>query len=162
MRTPIDIAAGGRAEGMPDQVDGGALPHLLGHGDGDVAGGLLIGAGAVPGIGAAMAGATLILFVIDAQSGLMPLDQVVAIVDDGVILQSELDARVNTIRSRLQAQGTGLPPRQVLEERVLDQLITENIQLDIRGGLTAPQCELRSRRFLPRRALHSIFTAPIG
>ena len=60
-----------------------------------------------------------------------PLDRVIAIVDDGVILQSELDARVNTIRSRLQAQGTGLPPRQVLEERVLDQLITEKIQLQM-------------------------------
>ncbi|WP_328184917.1 peptidylprolyl isomerase [Marinobacter sp. OP 3.4] len=66
-----------------------------------------------------------------AQADRQPLDQVVAIVDDGVILQSELDARVNTIRSRLQGQGTGLPPRQVLEERVLDQLITENIQLQM-------------------------------
>ncbi|MFC4259878.1 peptidylprolyl isomerase [Marinobacter lacisalsi] len=66
-----------------------------------------------------------------AQAERQPLDRVIAIVDDGVILQSELDARVNTIRSRLQAQGTGLPPRQVLEERVLDQLITENIQLQM-------------------------------
>lgn len=66
-----------------------------------------------------------------AQADRMPLDRVVAIVDDGVILQSELDARVNTIRTRLEAQGTGLPPRQVLEERVLDQLITENIQLQM-------------------------------
>ncbi|MFL1407506.1 peptidylprolyl isomerase [Marinobacter sp. M1N3S26] len=66
-----------------------------------------------------------------AQADRQPLDRVVAIVDDGVILQSELDARVNTIRSRLQGQGTGLPPRQVLEERVLDQLITENIQLQM-------------------------------
>ncbi|GGY58071.1 peptidylprolyl isomerase [Marinobacter zhanjiangensis] len=66
-----------------------------------------------------------------AQAERQPLDRVIAIVDDGVILQSELDARVGTIRSRLQAQGTGLPPRQVLEERVLDQLITENIQLQM-------------------------------
>lgn len=66
-----------------------------------------------------------------AQAERQLLDRVIAIVDDGVILQSELDARVGTIRSRLQAQGTGLPPRQVLEERVLDQLITENIQLQM-------------------------------
>lgn len=57
------------------------------------------------------------------------LDQVVAIVDDDVILQTELEARINTIATRLRAQGTGLPPRDVLEERVLEQLITESIQL---------------------------------
>ncbi|WP_227662788.1 peptidylprolyl isomerase [Marinobacter daqiaonensis] len=59
------------------------------------------------------------------------LDQVIAIVNDGVILQSELDARVGTITARLRGQGTGLPPRQVLEERVLEQLITESIQLQM-------------------------------
>lgn len=59
------------------------------------------------------------------------LDRVVAIVDDDVILQTELDARVNTIVGRLSAQGTGLPPRQLLEERVLDQLISESIQLQM-------------------------------
>ena len=40
------------------------------------------------------------------------LDQVVAIVDEDVILQTELEARINTITSRLSAQGTALPPRQ--------------------------------------------------
>jgi len=59
------------------------------------------------------------------------LDQVVAIVDDEAILQSELEARVNTIVGRLSAQGTGLPPRSVLEERVLEQLISESIQLQM-------------------------------
>ncbi|RBW49032.1 peptidylprolyl isomerase [Marinobacter sp. F3R11] len=59
------------------------------------------------------------------------LDQVVAIVDDDVILQTELDARVNTIIGRLNAQGTGLPPRRLLEERVLEQLITESVQLQM-------------------------------
>lgn len=59
------------------------------------------------------------------------LDQVVAIVDDDVILQTELEARINTIASRLQAQGTGLPPQRLLEERVLEQLITESVQLQM-------------------------------
>ncbi|MBN7770315.1 peptidylprolyl isomerase [Marinobacter daepoensis] len=59
------------------------------------------------------------------------LDRVVAIVDDEVILQSELDARINTIIGRLSAQGTGLPPRQLLEQRVLEQLIQESLQLQL-------------------------------
>lgn len=66
---------------------------------------------------------------LSAQAERKLLDQVVAIVDDDVILQTELNARINTITTRLRAQGTGLPPRDVLEERVLEQLITESIQL---------------------------------
>ncbi|WP_375192699.1 peptidylprolyl isomerase [Marinobacter sp.] len=72
------------------------------------------------------------------------LDQVVAIVDESVILQSELEARIGTITSRLQAQGTGLPPRQILEQRVLDQLITESIQMQMaeRAGMRISDNEL--------------------
>ncbi|PXX93434.1 molecular chaperone SurA [Marinobacter vulgaris] len=72
------------------------------------------------------------------------LDQVVAVVNDDVILQSELDARINTIVGRLRAQGTGLPPQDVLEERVLEQLITESIQLQMaeRAGMRISDNEL--------------------
>ncbi len=78
------------------------------------------------------------------QAERQPLDRVVAIVDDGVILQSELDNRIDTIVGRLQAQGTGLPPRGILEERVLDQLITESIQLQMaeRAGMRISDNEL--------------------
>lgn len=58
-----------------------------------------------------------------------PLDRVVAVVDEGVVLQSELQARIQQIRSRLSAQGTRLPPESVLRQRVLDQLILEEIQI---------------------------------
>lgn len=79
-----------------------------------------------------------------AQAERQPLDQVVAIVDDDVILQTELDNRISTIVGRLQSQGTGLPPRDVLEQRVLDQLITESIQLQMaeRGGMRISDNEL--------------------
>lgn len=72
------------------------------------------------------------------------LDQVIAIVDDDVILQSELEARIATIVGRLQSQGTGLPPREILEERVLDQLVTESIQLQMaeRAGMRVSDNEL--------------------
>ncbi|MCL7943201.1 peptidylprolyl isomerase [Marinobacter sp. ATCH36] len=72
------------------------------------------------------------------------LDQVVAVVNDDVILQSELEARINTIVGRLSAQGTGLPPRDILEERVLEQLITESIQLQMadRAGMRISDNEL--------------------
>lgn len=82
-----------------------------------------------------MAVVALMLMTTLAQAERQVLDRVIAIVDDGVILKSELDARVSTITSRLSGQGTGLPPRQVLEERVLDQLITESIQLQMADNM---------------------------
>ena len=79
-----------------------------------------------------------------AQAERKLLDQVVAVVNDDVILQSELDARINTIVGRLRAQGTGLPPQDILEERVLEQLITESIQLQMaeRAGMRISDNEL--------------------
>lgn len=72
------------------------------------------------------------------------LDRVVAIVNDGVILQSDLDARIHTVESRLNAQGTPLPPEDILKKRVLDQLILDRIQLQLadQAGLRISDNEL--------------------
>jgi peptidyl-prolyl cis-trans isomerase SurA len=92
---------------------------------------------------------TIVLLMVVMMSGAAQaertlLDQVMAVVNDSVILQSELDARINTIVGRLRAQGTSLPPRSVLEERVLEQLITESIQLQMaeRVGIRISDNEL--------------------
>ena len=71
----------------------------------------------------------LLLLVPVAMAERQPLDRVVAVVDEGVVLQSELEARIQQIESRLRAQGTRLPPREVMRKRVLDQLILERIQI---------------------------------
>ena len=75
--------------------------------------------------------AALMLFLVVpvAMAERQPLDWVVAVVDEGVVLQSELQARLQQIESRLRAQGTRLPPQKVLRKRVLDQLILERIQI---------------------------------
>ncbi len=59
------------------------------------------------------------------------VDRVVAIVNDDVITQVELDARVKQIRNRLRRQNTEAPPPGVLERQVLDLLIDEQIQLQL-------------------------------
>ena len=66
-----------------------------------------------------------------------PLDQVLVIVDDDIVMESELHSRIRSISARLAAQGTRLPPQDVMEKRVLDQLILESIQLQMaeRTGL---------------------------
>jgi peptidyl-prolyl cis-trans isomerase SurA len=56
------------------------------------------------------------------------LDKVVAVVNDGVVLQSELDSETREIETRLQAQHVALPPETVLRQQVLDRLVVEEIQ----------------------------------
>ncbi len=58
----------------------------------------------------------------------VPLDRVVAIVNEGVVLQSELDAQVHEFSQRLSAQNVALPAISVLREQVLERLILEEIQ----------------------------------
>ena len=57
------------------------------------------------------------------------LDGVVAIVNEGVVLKSELDREVDMIIQRATAQGIQLPPAHILNEQVLEQLIVEEIQM---------------------------------
>jgi peptidyl-prolyl cis-trans isomerase SurA len=59
------------------------------------------------------------------------LDRVVAVVNDDVVMQSELDSRIKQIKTRLEANGTALPPEAILDKRVLDQLILESIELQL-------------------------------
>jgi peptidyl-prolyl cis-trans isomerase SurA len=56
------------------------------------------------------------------------LDRVVAVVNDGVVLKSELDAQVLEFSQRLRAQNVALPPDRVLREQVLERLVVEEIQ----------------------------------
>ncbi len=57
------------------------------------------------------------------------LDRVVAIVDEDLVLESELFERMEAVVERLQAQYGQLPPEDVLRRQILEQLIIERIQL---------------------------------
>ena len=57
------------------------------------------------------------------------LDGVAAIVNDGVVLKSQLYNEISVIRKRAQQQGFQLPPANVLEEQILERLILTEIQL---------------------------------
>ena len=59
------------------------------------------------------------------------LDRVVAIVDEDLVLESELNYRTASVLERLQAQYSQLPPKEVLEKQILEQLILERIQLQL-------------------------------
>jgi peptidyl-prolyl cis-trans isomerase SurA len=59
------------------------------------------------------------------------LDQVVAIVDDDVVMASELRERVTMMSETIAARGMEMPPEDVLIRETLDRLILESIQLQM-------------------------------
>ncbi|MBR9909549.1 MAG: molecular chaperone SurA [Gammaproteobacteria bacterium] len=59
------------------------------------------------------------------------LDQVIAVVDNDVVMNSELEQRMQMVVSQLRANQTTLPPEEVLREQILEQLINESLQLQL-------------------------------
>ncbi len=60
------------------------------------------------------------------------LDRVVAVVNEDIVLESELDQRTEQVRQQVAARNeTRLPPEDVLRDQVLDRLILESIQMQI-------------------------------
>jgi len=57
------------------------------------------------------------------------LDGIAAIVDDGVVLKSQLTEQTAIILKRAQDQGIALPPAAELREQLLERLIVNEIQL---------------------------------
>ena len=96
------------------------------------------------------------------------LDRVVAQVDEGVVLQSELDSQMTMISQRLIEQGVELPPDSVLRQQVLERLVLTEIQmqrandLDIRVSdeqLNGALVNVASRHNIPFNDLPAVLAA---
>ena len=90
-------------------------------------------------------GLFLCLFYVDKiEAKIELLDRVVAVVDSGVVMESQLNQRVQDIIGRLRSDGIELPPKEVLEEQILERLIIEEIQLQIgdQAGVKISDAEL--------------------
>ena len=81
---------------------------------------LVIGLGLALTIGAGSVSAQRVL-----------LDRIVALVDEGVVLQSELNRRIVEIRENAARANRALPEPEQLSNEVLDSLILENIQMQL-------------------------------
>ena len=67
-----------------------------------------------------------------ASNQAQPIDTVVAIVNDHVILQSEIDDRMAQIIEGIKANNpTELPPHSIIYTQVLDRMIVEEIQIQM-------------------------------
>ncbi|SEO48197.1 peptidyl-prolyl cis-trans isomerase SurA [Luteibacter sp. UNC138MFCol5.1] len=62
-------------------------------------------------------------------SGNGSIDRIVAVVEEDVILQSELDEAVNAIKRQYASNKGQLPPENVLDRQVLDRLILMKLQV---------------------------------
>ncbi|MGX1124006.1 peptidylprolyl isomerase SurA [Pseudomonas sp. HLS-6 TE3448] len=89
-----------------------------------------------------MLGAVLLSSAVHA--AVQELDRVVAIVDNDVVMQSQLDQRVHEVQQTIAKRGSGVPPASALEPQVLERLIVENLQLQIgdRSGIRITDEEL--------------------
>ncbi len=57
------------------------------------------------------------------------INRIVAVVEDGVILESELNYQIYNITSKLAASNTQLPPADVIRQQVLERMIVTKLQL---------------------------------
>jgi peptidyl-prolyl cis-trans isomerase SurA len=57
------------------------------------------------------------------------VDRIVAVVNEEVITQQELSARVDFAFRQMRQQGTPPPPRQVIERQLIERLINDRVQL---------------------------------
>ena len=64
-----------------------------------------------------------------------PIDSIVAVVEEDVILRSELDQAVANTRERLAERSEQLPPENVLEKQVLERLVMMRLQLQRADGM---------------------------
>ncbi|HEY0289428.1 MAG TPA: peptidylprolyl isomerase SurA [Pseudomonas sp.] len=89
-----------------------------------------------------MLGALLIGSVAHAE--VRSIDKVAAIVDNDVVMQSQLDQRIREVQQTIAKRGQGVPPPSALQSQVLDRLILENLQLQIgeRSGIRITDEEL--------------------
>ena len=56
------------------------------------------------------------------------LGKIVAVVEDDVILEQELNKEVSTIEQRMQASNAQMPPESVIRKQVLEKMIMDKLQ----------------------------------
>ena len=74
------------------------------------------------------------------------LDRVAIIVEEGVVLESQVDSMMQNIKKRYSEQGAALPPDEVLLEQVHERLIIQELQLQMadRAGIRVSDTELNA------------------
>jgi len=72
------------------------------------------------------------------------LDRIAIIVEEGVVLESQVNYMLENVKKRYQEQGAPMPPQEVLLNQVQERLIVEELQLQMarRAGIKVGDGEL--------------------
>lgn len=82
---------------------------------------------------------TILLFCNNLQAG-VPLDRIVAVVNEDVIMQSELELRTRNLLKQMTEQNAEIPPLDILKRQVLESMIMNKLQLQF-AALTGIQVD---------------------
>ena len=74
---------------------------------------------------------TVVALLLVAEVQAAELDRIIAVVDEDIVMQSELDEQAARVRDALRQQHTEMPPTTVLERQVLERLVLEKIQIQV-------------------------------
>jgi len=89
----------------------------------------------------------LLTFILTTSIGAVEiLDRVAIIVGDGVVLESQVNKLLETIKGRITSQGIAMPEEDALLDSVHERLIIEELQLQMgnRAGIRISDAELNS------------------
>lgn len=77
-------------------------------------------------------------------SGPELIDRIVAVVNDGVVLQSELTEEMRAVRAQIAQRNINPPPEDELRRQVLERLVVQRLQLDLarQQGITVDEATL--------------------
>ena len=75
--------------------------------------------------------AALLLSVPVAAVQVQDLDRIVAVINDDVIMRSELVDKISSVAGQMEEQNIPLPPQDILEKQVLDRLIMTKLQIQM-------------------------------
>ena len=75
-----------------------------------------------------------------------PIDSIIAIVNDQIILRSELESALHNVLTQYAGHTNELPPKDILERQLLDRLIMTKLQVERakNNGITVTDNELNS------------------
>ncbi len=88
--------------------------------------------------------AAVVLIALPVQAEIRLVDGIAAVVDNDVVMTSELYERVEAIHARIKQSGTEPPPKEALIPQVLERLILDRIQIAmaLRAGIRISDDEL--------------------
>ena len=90
--------------------------------------------------------ALAILLTLPLSAKIEILDRVAIIVEEGIVLESQVKNMLENIEKRYQDQGVPMPPKEIIMEQIHERLIVEELQLQLanRAGVKISDSELNN------------------